>query len=713
MIGELAALKAYLNRERTYFLLPLRALVNDKFDEFVRKYSTYGLRIIRSTGEIADDNEALMRGKFDICMLTYEKFAALALMNPHLLRQVGLVVIDEVQMIADKNRGANLEFLLTLLRAQRRLGIEPQIIALSAVIGDTNGLEEWLSARLLRSDIRPVPLDEGVIGMDGTFRFLTDNGEEKQERRFVAPEYRKGSSQDIIIPLVRKLVDDGEKVIVFRDTKPIVRATANYLRTSLGIPPAQAVIDALPTGDPSEASGLLRECLQGGVAFHNADLDREERRVIEEAFRNPSSDLKVLVATTTLAMRVNTPAWSVVITGLQHPDGPYSVAEYKNMVGRTGRLGFTPKGKSFLIATSPSEEHQYWTHYVIAKPEDIVSRFTESDPLSLICRVLATAAASRIISMSEEDILDFIEDSFAAHQVRRQTGQALWERNVLLDALQRLKDHGLVSDHEGRYYLTELGKIAGESGIEVVSVIRLVDALRGVPGSELTDGALIAATQVTKELDDVIFPVHKKSTQERGRWQGAVQQQCFPYSIVRTLRMTAKDDADYTCRCKRISAMLMWLDAVELNKIEASLLRHLPSENAAGPIRAIADRTRDLITAVAKVAEILGHGKIHLDSQVERLTIRLELGIPENLVWLGEITGRSLERGDYLNFLRANIVTSEDLLKTEEEILIKILKNPGKIKTIQAVKKFLADEKVKEIADGTLPMPRVPNNLTD
>ena len=39
-------------------------------------------------------------------------------------------------------------------------------------------------------------------------------------------------------------------------------------------------------------------------------------------------------------MGVNTPAWSVVIAGLEHPDSPYSVAEYKNMVGRAGRLGY-------------------------------------------------------------------------------------------------------------------------------------------------------------------------------------------------------------------------------------------------------------------------------------------------------------------------------------------------------------------------------------
>jgi helicase len=92
---ELAALNHYFDGDRTYFLLPLRALVNDKYDDFTRKYADFGLRIIRSTGEISDDNDALMRSKFDVAILTYERFAALAVALPHILRQVGLVVIDE------------------------------------------------------------------------------------------------------------------------------------------------------------------------------------------------------------------------------------------------------------------------------------------------------------------------------------------------------------------------------------------------------------------------------------------------------------------------------------------------------------------------------------------------------------------------------------------------------------------------------------------
>jgi helicase len=107
--------------------------------------------------------------------------------------------------------------------------------------------------------------------------------------------------------------------------------------------------------------------LMHGVAFHNADLGPEERRVVEEQFRRSDGSLRVIVATTTLAMGVNTPASAVVIAGLEHPGSkPYSIAEYKNLVGRAGRLGFVEKGTSYLLATDGRTEHDFWGGYVIA-----------------------------------------------------------------------------------------------------------------------------------------------------------------------------------------------------------------------------------------------------------------------------------------------------------------------------------------------------------
>jgi len=75
-------------------------------------YGPLGVTTIEATGE-TDDITPLIRGQFDIALLTYEKFSNIALTYPHVLRQVGTIVVDEVQMIANLSRGANLEFLFT------------------------------------------------------------------------------------------------------------------------------------------------------------------------------------------------------------------------------------------------------------------------------------------------------------------------------------------------------------------------------------------------------------------------------------------------------------------------------------------------------------------------------------------------------------------------------------------------------------------------
>jgi replicative superfamily II helicase len=157
-------------------------------------------------------------------------------------------------------------------------------------------------------------------------------------------------------------VSESNQVIVFRETIGETRHGAQYLAEALSLPAATEALQDLPAGDPSQASGQLRGVLAHGIAFHNSHLDREERRVIEEHFRKRDTRLLVIVATTTLAMGVNTPASAVVIVGLEHPSAegpqPYSVAEYKNLIGRAGRLGYAERGASYLIATSPREENQ-------------------------------------------------------------------------------------------------------------------------------------------------------------------------------------------------------------------------------------------------------------------------------------------------------------------------------------------------------------------
>ncbi len=677
MIGELAALRNVLDRKRALFLLPLKALVADKRRHFDAVYKPFGVRTIEATGE-TDDISPLIKGQYDIGLLTYEKFAAIALSHPHVLAQAGVIVVDEAQMIADAGRGANLEFVLTLLRMRRREGLEPQLIALSAVIGDTNGFEQWLGGKLLRRTERPVPLDEGLLLANGNFRFVdATTGEERNEGPIIRRIYNKNSSQDWIIPLVKHLLAEGQQVIVFRETKGHTRGCANYLAQALGLPPVKDALDRLPEGDPSQASADLRAALQHGVAFHNADLEPEERRIIEEEFRRPDASLRVIAATTTLAMGVNTPASSVVIAGLEHPGKqPYSVAEYKNLVGRAGRLGYAEKGTSYLIATDPRTEYNFWNQYVTGSPEDLQSRFLDqgTDTRSLIVRVLVAAQRAAGSGVTREQIVDFLEASFGAFQASREREHWSWDRDDVIESLDNLVTHDLIETDGNIYELTLLGRLAGESTTEVSSIIRMVEILSTLTPEEITDPALVSVVQLSIELDDIHFPLNRKSTQKEPQvWPSELRGLGVAGTILNFMNRHATDQHQPTLRAKKAVAALLFVSGRPINQIEQALTQFGGAfGGAAGPVRSVASRTCDLLPTAARIAEIL-HPTLDLGDRIGRLAIRLTYGVPSDCVDLARELGSELLRGDYTRLSKAKLCEPEALDAADDQSILECL----------------------------------------
>lgn len=72
LIGEMASIKGVLNRKRSFFLFPLKALVNDKFRYFTETYGAFGIRTIRATGDSTTD-EILHRSHLQSCLNTKDR----------------------------------------------------------------------------------------------------------------------------------------------------------------------------------------------------------------------------------------------------------------------------------------------------------------------------------------------------------------------------------------------------------------------------------------------------------------------------------------------------------------------------------------------------------------------------------------------------------------------------------------------------------------
>jgi replicative superfamily II helicase len=710
LIGELAAIRATQNGGRSVFLLPTKALVNEQQDKFERLYVPVGVRTIRATGDFTDQVTALMRGQFDIAVLTYEMFSRLALANPHLLRMVTTIVVDEVQNLVDPGRGQELEFLLTLIKSRRAEGIEPQLIALSAVLGNLGGLDSWLDAHLLERTERPVPLDEGVLDLNGTYRYVAADGTEHSEQLIPRP-WGDARAQTLLIPLVKKLVDEGQQVAIIRATKPVTRQSAIYLANALGLPPATDVLAALPAGDPSNSSNQLRRCLQGGVAFHISDLDRDERRVIEEAYRAPDSPIRVIVATTTLAQGVNLPAETVIVPEVSRKVGPkifqpYRVAEYKNIVGRAGRLGFVERGRAIVLALGYADTGRIWQQYVKGTPEDIRSVLLDpnADVYTLVLRVVALASQrSTEGPLSADDVVTVLASSFAAHQNRLSGRGEAFEPSRIATVLSELQREQFVSDDGAGLRLTELGEVVANSGLAVRSAVTVAAVFRQSQPTQLNRATIITTAQLTAELDATPLAVNTRGVApEFNTFVTKLEQQATAPAAMAALRNgTAVVAAG---RAKKAVACLLWMNGHPAAELEQIVMKHYFDRNAIGPIRGVASRTQDVIGGVLDMAAMI-HPTADLARLMELLPIQLELGIPADLAPLA-LAGADLTREQYLTLISAGLKTPDQIGVADDETLLKYIRNSRvRLRSLREAIKQVTEAAAIPSLDEALPPP--------
>lgn len=662
MVGEVAAIQAVTSGKKAAFLLPYRALVNEKFEEFTERYAAAGLRVVRCSGDATDGIGPVLAGRYDLGFFTYETFLNLALRSPRLLTQLGLVVVDEGQFITDPQRGITVELIFSQLLRARQRGIEPQLVILSAVIGNLNSFDRWLGVPLLLSRQRPVPLIEGVLDRRGTFQYVDADGTTKTDA--LLPSHRivqrrdKPSSQDVIVPLAQQLVGQGEKLLVFRNMRGPAQGCAKYLAKELGLPPATAILDALPTQDLTGASQDLRECLAGGTAFHNTNLLRAEREAVEKGYRSGTGGIHALVATTTLAAGINTPASTVVLAENQFvgEDGrQFTVAEYKNMAGRAGRLGFNEIGKAIILADTPMERAQLFQRYVLGVPEDVKSSFQQRDLPTWTLRLL-----SQVRGVRAGEIPGLLVNTFGGYSASRANPQwiALVEHDVTA-LVDRLLQAGLAEREGDLIHLTLLGRACGSSSLSFESSLRLVELMGRLNVGQTAPGQILAMVQVLDEMDAIYTPIMKKGQSESVR-AGEVAQR-FGHHVPQMLQRYCRDQVEFWARCKRAALLHDWIEGTPVDVLEKRYST-TPFAGAMGygNIIGIADATRFHLRSAHQILATLFPDQPDFLKGLDDILQRLEFGLPLVALSLTKMAVR-LTRGQCLALASIGVHTPDQL----------------------------------------------------
>jgi len=349
-IGEMAAITQVIHQKKVIYLVPLRSLAEEKYRHFKNLYSSYGIETVVSTRNHREDDQRIIQGNYKIAVMVYEKFYYFLLKHPDFLIDVSLVVIDEMQLINNPKWGPLMENLIDHL--QRKNG-NLRIIALSALIENQEKLVKWFPGQSLLSYQRPVKLRKGIV-REGIFKYITSkrNKTYRRETFFKPDAVRNNCLGDYLLETVRYFIKQNESILIFFSTRPETRQWAKWLALRLESSAASSVISELSEMKETLSKDELLELLPKGIAYHNRDLSREERNLVETYLKK--GEIKVICATNILAMGISLPFKNVIISLDKIHNGEeddryiyrtgLTFTDIENMGGRAGILNMGKEG---------------------------------------------------------------------------------------------------------------------------------------------------------------------------------------------------------------------------------------------------------------------------------------------------------------------------------------------------------------------------------
>jgi helicase len=344
------------------------------------------------------------------------------------------------------------------------------------------------------------------------------------------------------------------------------------------------------------------------------------------ASRARGGQIHALAATTTLAAGINSPASTVILAENEFvgEDGrPFTIAEYKNMAGRAGRLGFNEIGKAIILADTPVERAQLFQKYVLGRPEDVTSSFKQRDLPTWILRLL-----SQVRGVRAEDIPGLLANTFGGYSASRANPQ--WMRQIETDIsalVTRLLQAGL-AEHDGDLlHLTLLSRACGSSSLVFESSLRLIELMRQVDISRTDPVKVLGIVQVLAEMDAIYTPVMK-----RGRSEGiraSQVEQRYGSEMVHFLQRYCDGEFEFWARCKRASILYDWLDGVPVDEIERRYSTN-PFQGAVsyGDITRIAEGARFHLRSAHQILSALFPAQPAFLLALDELLRRLEFGLP-------------------------------------------------------------------------------------
>lgn len=404
IIAEFRILQAlnqfYDTNGKIVYVVPTRALVNQITSRLRRDLggNHLNIKVEKMSGAIEVDSfeeNILETSSFDILVTTPEKLNLL-IRNPNnvnFTKKIVLSIIDEAHNLSDKNRGLNLEMLISNIQKDCELS---NLLLMTPFIPNYHEVAKWLdpfNPRSISMELEWWQPNDKVVGIyfaegnrneSNTFfrplmtysSTLTLNKKIKIGK-YINKKYslsKINSSKSNLTSLLATQIYDKQRILILAYN---VESSWNIAKKIFDILPKETIynenIDLVCRYISAELGENfpLVKYLTKGIGVHNAGLPDDIRELMEWLMEIGS--LNVLISTTTIAQGMNFPVNGILLTSYSHPlSGPMPSIEFWNLVGRTGRIDHRSLG-IVGIAVTKGEETKKAAEYVMKKTDELIS----------------------------------------------------------------------------------------------------------------------------------------------------------------------------------------------------------------------------------------------------------------------------------------------------------------------------------------------------
>ena len=387
VIAEHAIHCALQKNQKVFYTTPLKALSNQKYNDFSEKYGSDKVGLL--TGDTSINRNA------QIVVMTTEVFRNM-LYGTNFgsvtdnLKDVKYVILDEVHYMNDEQRGTVWEESIIYCPTN------VQIIALSATVANADKLTEWINTvhsktDLINTDFRPVPLRFYYFDSsqpNTLLPLLTPNGTLNKKIKPEKKEFRRGKAvqkKNIVKDVVRNLHEKNMLPAIYftfsrkKCDEQMEKCASLCLVTKKEQDEIRQIIDEYIAENPYLYKNKHIEYLLLGVASHHAGLLPGWKVLVEKLFQKGL--IKVVFATETLAAGINMPARSTVISSIsKRTDSGHRTltpSEFLQMSGRAGRRGMDEIGYVVIVG-SPFQTPEEVAELVLSEANPLESKFSPS-----------------------------------------------------------------------------------------------------------------------------------------------------------------------------------------------------------------------------------------------------------------------------------------------------------------------------------------------